>query len=145
MADVKIVDIDNVQWNMKDQEARNKVAALEESLSIKDVNEIAITLKEGYKATEAAILSISKYGKLNIGVLAITNLTGNNIGTTITTPIGSINRNIRNNVSAVFIEYISQKPVRISIQKDGTVIMSESGGITQDSNAIRGQLIWLDE
>ena len=24
MADVKIVDIDNVQWNMKDQEARNK-------------------------------------------------------------------------------------------------------------------------
>lgn len=29
MADVKMVDIDNVQWNMKDQEARNKVAALE--------------------------------------------------------------------------------------------------------------------
>lgn len=26
MADVKIVDIDNVQWNMKDQEARNKNA-----------------------------------------------------------------------------------------------------------------------
>ena len=29
MADVKMVDIDNVQWNMKDQEARNKIATLE--------------------------------------------------------------------------------------------------------------------
>ena len=29
MADVKIVDIDNVQWNMKDQEARNRIAILE--------------------------------------------------------------------------------------------------------------------
>ena len=30
MADVKIVDIDNVQWNMKDQEARTRITALEE-------------------------------------------------------------------------------------------------------------------
>ena len=29
MADVKIVDIDGSQWAMKDQEARNKIAALE--------------------------------------------------------------------------------------------------------------------
>ena len=145
MADVKIVDIDNVQWNMKDQEARNRIAALEESLTVKDVNEIAITLKEGYTATEANIASISKYGKLNIGVLSITNLIGYNIGTTITTPIGNINRNIGNYVSAVLIDYISQKPVRLSIRKDGTVVISESGGVTQGSNAIRGQLIWLDE
>lgn len=33
MADVKIVDIDNVQWNMKDQEARNKTAILEEEIT----------------------------------------------------------------------------------------------------------------
>ena len=29
MADVKIIDIDNVQWNIKDQEARNKITELE--------------------------------------------------------------------------------------------------------------------
>ena len=34
MADVKIIDIDNVQWNMKDQEARNKIATLEKSVHI---------------------------------------------------------------------------------------------------------------
>lgn len=33
MADVKIVDIDNVQWNMKDQEARNEIANMNKSSS----------------------------------------------------------------------------------------------------------------
>ena len=37
MADVKIVDIDNVQWNIKDQEARNKIAVLE-TLTKEDLN-----------------------------------------------------------------------------------------------------------
>ena len=39
MADVKIIDIDNEQWNMKDQEARNKIANLENALQTK-ANEI---------------------------------------------------------------------------------------------------------
>ena len=39
MQDVKIVDIDNVQWNIKDQEARNKIANLENMLQTK-ANEI---------------------------------------------------------------------------------------------------------
>ena len=33
MADVKIIDIDNEQWNMKDQEARNRIANLENNFS----------------------------------------------------------------------------------------------------------------
>lgn len=32
MQDVKIIDIDNVQWSMKDQEARNKIAELKTSI-----------------------------------------------------------------------------------------------------------------
>ena len=39
MADVKIIDIDNEQWNIKDQEARNKIATLENALQTK-ANEI---------------------------------------------------------------------------------------------------------
>ena len=42
MADVKMVDIDNVQWNIKDQEARNRIAVLEtltqEELDIANAN-----------------------------------------------------------------------------------------------------------
>ena len=32
MADVKIVDIDNMQWNMKDQEARNRITEINTTL-----------------------------------------------------------------------------------------------------------------
>lgn len=34
MADVKIVDIDSAQWNMKDQLARDKIATLEEKINV---------------------------------------------------------------------------------------------------------------
>ena len=35
MADVKIIDIDSAQWNMKDQVARDKIAELEQKKHIK--------------------------------------------------------------------------------------------------------------
>lgn len=43
MADVKIIDIDNEQWNIKDQVARDKIATLEESfnsLTVYSTNEV---------------------------------------------------------------------------------------------------------
>lgn len=53
MADVKIVDIDNVQWNMKDQEARNEISELKSKIQYKIViteeiinSDIAITKKD---------------------------------------------------------------------------------------------------
>lgn len=33
MADVKIIDIDSEQWNIKDQEARNRITTLEEKIT----------------------------------------------------------------------------------------------------------------
>lgn len=36
MADVKIVDIDSVQWNIKDQEARNRIAEIETKITINE-------------------------------------------------------------------------------------------------------------
>ena len=48
MADVKIVDIDGSQWVMKDQEARNKIATLEEnfnSLTVYSTNETLTSKK----------------------------------------------------------------------------------------------------
>lgn len=35
MADVKIIDIDNIQWNMKDQKARDDIAALQTNVDQK--------------------------------------------------------------------------------------------------------------
>ena len=54
MADVKIVDIDNEQWNMKDQEARNRIAALETEVNTNIPNRFTVDEKriDGvYKST----------------------------------------------------------------------------------------------
>ena len=40
MADVKIVDIDGSQWNMKDQETRDRIATLETKTTIKVTKKI---------------------------------------------------------------------------------------------------------
>ena len=52
MQDVKIIDIDNEQWNIKDQEARNKISELKSEIQYKIViteeiinSDIAITKK----------------------------------------------------------------------------------------------------
>ena len=47
MADVKIVDIDNVQWNIKDQEARNKNA--EQDTNITNLATEIDKIKNDYK------------------------------------------------------------------------------------------------
>lgn len=52
MADVKIVDIDNVQWNMKDQEARNKIITLE--------TEVNTNIPERFTVNETKINGIYK-------------------------------------------------------------------------------------
>ncbi len=47
MADVKIVDIDNVQWNMKDQEARNK--NVEQDTTLENLATEISTIKKNYE------------------------------------------------------------------------------------------------
>lgn len=49
MADVKIIDIDGEQWNIKDQEARTKIATLEEKTTVEktvlyNTNELNVTV-----------------------------------------------------------------------------------------------------
>lgn len=51
MADVTKIDIDGVQWSIKDQEARNKITVLEEKTTVKvtkkiDTNNIKMNLVE---------------------------------------------------------------------------------------------------
>lgn len=54
MADVKIVDIDNVQWNMKDQEARNKNTEQDEKITnlIAEIGEIKNNYQRFYYDSE---------------------------------------------------------------------------------------------
>lgn len=144
MADVKIVDIDNEQWNMKDQEARNRIAEIEQLLKTETVNDIPINLNSGNSANEARITSIQKYGKIYIGLLIIENLNANNIGTLNRVNVGTVNINVLNNTYSLGFDYHSGKTVRIRIAPEKTFSIEESDGVANGKNGIRAQITWIE-
>lgn len=145
MADVKIIDIDGVQWDVKDQVARDKIITINEQLTVKEVSDIPIILNEGYTAKSAIISSIIKYGKMHCGTVVINNVSGNNIGTTITAVLGKVSINTFKTVVSVGIEYKRGVPCRLTVDNRGNFSISESMGVMQGDNAIIAQLIWIEE
>ena len=98
MADAKIIDIDNVQWNIKDQEARSKIANLENMFQTK-ANEIkaeiigsgirdfrvgssyfsiSVTVPDGYKCL-LAVANWDHPSSLLISLSSPFNLKGNSV------------------------------------------------------------------
>lgn len=82
MQDVKIIDIDNEQWNMKDQEARNKIANLEilvnklkEETEVIELNDIVLNPAAAFSGT------VIKRGKIVTisGAIILRNYTSGSI------------------------------------------------------------------
>lgn len=77
MADVKIVDIDNEQWNIKDQEARTRIATLEEKTTVN------ITKKIDQTVIKMNLVEINgeKFVQLHINGLSWAGVIGSTIAT----------------------------------------------------------------
>ena len=144
MADVKIIDIDNVQWNMKDQEARNKIIEIEQLLKTEVVADIPIVLNSGNSADNARIISIQKFGKMYIGLIVIENANANNIGTLNRANLGTVNINVLSNTFSLGFEYKSGKTVRIKVGSDKSISIEESVGVSNGNNGIRAPITWLE-
>ena len=145
MADVKIIDIDNEQWNMKDQEARNKIAILEEAVSVKDLQNVVIKMKSGYTATTKDIYAHYSVGKIHFMTVRIDNLAGNNIGTGGTANIASINLYPKKETSFILNDYMNRAILRCFLFTDGTIAVGESVGVISGSNSCYGELIFAEE
>lgn len=139
-----ILDIDGTQWEMQDLTARNDIAIIKDFLTVKNLPNIEIKINIGYSASTNHIEYIQRYGKLYSGLLFIDNLSGKNIGTNEVADFGKINISLNRRIDAVGIEYLSSKPIRLSIGKNGTLNMQESAGVTSGNNRIRIPLIWFE-
>lgn len=144
MQDVKIVDIDNVQWNMKDQEARNKIASLEEAVSVKDLQNVVIKMKSGYTATTKDIYAHYSVGKIHFMTIRIDNLAGDNIGTGATANVASIDLYPKKETSFILNDYMNKAILRCYLFTDGTIAVGESVGVTSGSNSCYGELIFAE-
>ena len=144
MADVKIVDIDGEQWNIKDQDARNKIEVLEDSLSTKDLPDAQITLRNGYTCKSVQIANCYKVGKINFAFIRIINLSGNGVGTTTTIKIASTNLIPKKYTTFLARDYKAPATVRFYLDIDGSTSLGESNGIKDGNNELTGEIIFAE-
>ena len=144
MADVKIVDIDNEQWNMKDQEARNRIANLEKLFVTEDLPDVEINLKEGYTAMEVKGYAHYKIGKIHFVTFLIRELAGKEIGTGNTSYVAITNLRPKKETSFIMNDYKNKAMLRCYVNTDGTLAVAESMGSVSGSNTSYGELIFAE-
>lgn len=144
MADVKIVDIDNVQWNMKDQEARNRIATLEKSLIPQSLGDINIDLNVAFTANSARLLNHYKVGKIHFAKIDLRNISGGLIGTNQTSKIGTINIYPKEETTFLAYDYKNNAILRCYLDTDRTICIGESIGVVQGDNICLGEIIFAE-
>lgn len=145
MEKVNTLDIDGTQWEMQDTEARNRIAELEKSLIPQSLNDINITMDEGYTSTLAVLRSHYKIGKIHFAIVQIDNIKGKNIGTSVSAIIGRINIKVEKATSFLLNDYRNSIVIRSSIANDGTITMDESVGLVQGDNVCLGEIIFAED
>lgn len=145
MADVSKIDIDGIQWDIKDQNARDRIAELEKNLVTQDLEDVKINLNSGYTASEANLIQHYKVGKIHFMDVRITDISGTNIGTDKTAHMGFINIHSKKRTNFLLFEYKSNKTMRCFIEPTGEIGIGESPGITQGNNYCIGELIFAEE
>lgn len=144
MADVKIVDIDGEQWNMKDQDARDSIKTLEDSLSTKDLPDAQIIMKNGYTCKSIQIANRYKVGKINFAAIRIENLSGKGVGGTTTIHIASTSLIPKKLTTFIVRDSETSVTARCNLEQDGGISVKESNGIKDGSNVIVGEIIFAE-
>ena len=144
MADVKIVDIDGEQWNIKDQDARNRITVLEKNSSTEDLSDAQITMKDGYTCKSIQISNHYKVGKIHFALIRIEDLSGNGVGTTGTIYIASTNLIPKKYTVFIARDYRAPATVRCSLEENGDIAIGESNGLSNGNNVIVGEIIFAE-
>lgn len=144
MADVKIIDIDGEQWNIKDQDAREKVAIIEENISTQDLQDGQITIKNGYTCKSIQITNQYKAGKIHFALIRIEDLSGDEVGGTRTINIASTDLIPKKYTAFIARDYRAPATVRCGLEVDGSISIGESNGIKNGNNVIMGEIIFAE-
>ena len=141
---VNTLDIGGTQWELQDVEARNRIAELEQNLSAQDLENIRITMNPGYTAVAAYLHNHYKVGKIHFAIVELNNVSGQNIGTSGSAKIGTINIKPKKETSFLLNDFNNNKILRCYITKDGTITIGESNGVVQGNNVCLGEIIFSE-
>lgn len=144
MAEVKIIDIDGVQWEMKDQTARKKIVNLETIISSQGLEDITLNLNEGFKADLLLARYHYKAGKIHFVDFNIKNIRGYNLGTDQTAPVFLTNLRPIKQTSFILVDAFAPATLRCFLDTDGSISIGESKGLMNGNNNIYGELIFAE-
>lgn len=144
MAEVHIIDIDGEQWDIKDLPLTERITVLEELSSTKDLPDVLLNIAPGYTTAVRSISNHYCFGKIHFMSIRISNLAGNNIGTTSTAFIGSINIYPKKDTTFILYDYINNAILRGYLRPSGEIAIGESKGVVPGNNIILGELIFAE-
>ena len=144
MAEVKIIDIDGIQWSMKDETARNKITDIEKNISTQDLQDVTLNLNEGYQADIVLTRYHYKAGKIHFIDFNIKNIKGLNLGTKETAKAFSTNLRPIKSTSFILVDCIAPATLRCFVDTDGSISIGESKGLIQGNNNIYGGLVFAE-
>lgn len=145
MADAKIVDIKGVQWELKDQNARDRISVLENIVKISDLNDLELSTKNGYTASIKLIHNQYAFGKIHFAQIRIDNVAGENIGTSTTAFAFTSDIKPKKQTTFLMYDYVSSKILRCQVDPSGEIEIGESVGVTPGNNSCYGEVIWAEE
>lgn len=145
MANAKIVDIKGVQWELKDEVARNRIAELEKSLIPQALEDVNIEMNVGFTAITANLSFHYKVGKIHFARVELKNISGGEIGTSQTTKFGTINIHPKKETSFLLYDYENNAILRCRLDADGAMAIGESIGVVQGKNICLGEIIFAEE
>lgn len=144
MADASIIDIGGVQWNIKDKEARNKIAVIEDLLTTKLLENPTITKNPETNWTSFTIQNHYSFGKIHFLYIRLQNVSNAGIGTTKSVNVCRFNIMPIRDTSFMMFDYVNGKIMRCYFETNGQFVIGESNGVTSGNNVCFGELIFAE-
>lgn len=145
MADASIIDIGGVQWNVKDKEARDKIAIIEDLLTTKVLPSPTIIKSPGTNWTAFNIQSHYSFGKIHFIYIRLQNVSNGNIGTTKSAKICKFDIMPISSTSFMLFDYINGRTLRCYLDAEGYFNIGESNGVSSGNNICFGELIFAEK
>lgn len=144
MADASIIDIGGTQWNVKDTEARNKIAGIEDILTVKDLPNLTLNRNPNYSWTSLQLKNHYSFGKIHFVYIRLQNVSGSGIGSSNSAKIGLLDIKPKKETSFMLFDYISGRTLRCYLEAEGYFNIGESNGVTSGNNVCFGELIFAE-
>ena len=144
MAEVKTIDIDGIQWEIKDQTARNKIAEIEKNISTQDLPDAKLDIDKDCNVLSIEANNHYKIGKIHFIQIHIINIASINIGTHTTARVASSELIPKKDTSFILLDNKAPATARGFLGPDGSIYLGETVGIQSGDNDMYGEIIFAE-